>query len=284
MIEKGMEATSFVQTFANQFEREFGGKATTATNTLTAAWDTLWERTGTIQKPRSVGREVGLPVADLDRYSYHVSGNAAQNPRNPAGSAGRPGPSPPTRSRWGTHPRSAAEGNSDLRDFITGAERGMTALESQRFGRGYFAGLPTAEEIADARTKLLALQKTQEEVIKRQQDALAAETEQPLAVPGARQRYALRKIEDDLQKQLRDIDLTAGFVTPLELAEQRLKAIEESFKRMREVVPQIGEGLRQTLVPTGKTTPFYQMIEASAARYRTRPQCHPRPDRAGLPV
>ena len=147
----------------------------------------------------------------------------------------------------------------------------MTALESQRFGQGYFAGLPTAEEIADARTKLLALQKTQEEVIKRQQDALAAETEQPLVVPGARQADALRKIQDDLQKQLRDIDLTAGFVTPLELAEQRLKAIEESFKRMREVVPQIGEGLRQTLVPTGKTTPFDQMIEASAARYRQDP-------------
>ena len=38
MIEKGMEATGFVQTFANQVEREFGGKAAVATNTLTAAW------------------------------------------------------------------------------------------------------------------------------------------------------------------------------------------------------------------------------------------------------
>ena len=38
MIEKGMEATWFVQTFANQVEREFAGKATTATNTLASAW------------------------------------------------------------------------------------------------------------------------------------------------------------------------------------------------------------------------------------------------------
>ena len=38
MIEKGMEATSFVQAFGNQVEREFAGKATTATNTLASAW------------------------------------------------------------------------------------------------------------------------------------------------------------------------------------------------------------------------------------------------------
>ena len=40
---------------------------------------------------------------------------------------------------------------------------------------------------------------------------------------------------------------------------------------MREVVPQIGAGLRQTLIPTGKTTPFDAMIEASAAKYGQDP-------------
>ena len=117
------------------------------------------------------------------------------------------------------------------------------------------------------------LQKVQTDAIKRIQDAWAEENQagQALVVPGARQADALRQIQDDLQKQLRDIDLGAAFVTPLELAEQRLKAIEDSFKRMREVVPQIGEGLRQTLIPTGKATPFDAMIEASAAKYGQDP-------------
>ena len=42
MIEKGLESTSFVQiAFGNQVEHEFGGKAATATNTLTSAWQRL---------------------------------------------------------------------------------------------------------------------------------------------------------------------------------------------------------------------------------------------------
>ena len=127
------------------------------------------------------------------------------------------------------------------------------------------------ERIARAKEAYQELLKIQQEAIKRIQEQWAAEADQPLVVPGARQADALRKIQDDLQKQLRDIDLTAAFVSPLELAETRLKAIEEAFKRMREVVPQIGEGLRETLIPTGNTTPFDALIEASAAKYRQDP-------------
>ena len=43
MIEKGQESTQFVVAFANQVEREFGGKAATATNTLAAAWQRFSE-------------------------------------------------------------------------------------------------------------------------------------------------------------------------------------------------------------------------------------------------
>ena len=115
------------------------------------------------------------------------------------------------------------------------------------------------------------------------QEAWAAEAPQPeTVVPGARQADALRKIQEDLQKQLRDLDLTADFVTPLELAEAHLKAIEDAFKRMREIVPQIGEGLRHTLIPTGKPSPYDAMIEASAGEVWTRSEHHSCPRRAGI--
>ena len=41
LIEKGIDATTFVQAFGDQVEKEFGGKAATATNTLASAWQRL---------------------------------------------------------------------------------------------------------------------------------------------------------------------------------------------------------------------------------------------------
>ena len=155
----------------------------------------------------------------------------------------------------------------ELQRVLIVAERGF-AMPGEI---NWFGGMPTEQQIADARTKLLELQKIQADAIQRMRDQWAAEAEQPLVVPGARQAEALRKIQDDLQKQLRDIDLTADFVTPLELAEERLKAIEKAFENMRKIVPQIGEGLRHTLIPSGKPSPYDAMFEAAAAKYRLDP-------------
>ena len=206
MIEKGMEATSFVQTFANQFEREFGGKAATATNTLTAAWVRFGNELEQL-KASLVGGELANQLRTLTNTATTFLETLRKTRETQQADLGGPAPALP-RDLEGARTLAARQKEiTDLRDFINAAERGMTALESQRFGRGYFAGMPTAEEIAQARAKLLDLQKVQEEAIKRQQDALAAEREEPLVVPGARQAEALRTIQSDLQKQLRDIDL-----------------------------------------------------------------------------
>ena len=79
------------------------------------------------------------------------------------------------------------------------------------------------------------------------------------------------KIVEEGQKRLRDIDLQAGFLTPLDLAEQKTKAWEETTKKLGDEWNRIGEGLRRTLTPTGKTTPFDAMIERIAAEERIDP-------------
>ena len=268
MIEKGMEATSFVQTFANQVEREFAGKATTATNTLASAWQRFSNELEQFKGSLAGGELVGQ-LRDLANWAAQFLATMRQTRELQQERMGGAAPViPPEMAGMRTLEARQKEIEA-LRRTLEIGERGFAYPGEVSF----FGGMPTEKQLEEARARLLELQKMQADAIKRIQDQWAEEGQagQPLAVPGGRQADALRKIQDDLQKQLRDIDLTAAFVSPLELAEARLKAIEESFKRMREVVPQIGQGLRQTLIPTGKKTPFDDMIEASAAKYGQDP-------------
>ena len=72
-------------------------------------------------------------------------------------------------------------------------------------------------------------------------------------------------------KSLQAIDATAAFVTPLELADEKAKAWRKTMQDIREITGQIGVGLRSTLVPTGKTTPYDDLITRIAAEERIDP-------------
>ena len=76
MIEKGMDAVSFVQTFGNQVEREFGGKAATATNTLTAAWQRFANELEQLQASLRQ-RHAGRTVTRSDQFGDGPAGNVA---------------------------------------------------------------------------------------------------------------------------------------------------------------------------------------------------------------
>ena len=265
MIEKGQESTGFVVAFANQVEREFGGKAATATNTLASAWQRFANELEQFKGSLAGGELVGQ-LRDLANWAAKFLETVRQGRELRDEALGGPARSMPYEMEGMRDLQARQKEIEDLRRTVERGQQGYVLP-----GMPFIPGMPTPQQMEEARTKLLELQKTQDEAIKRMRESWAAEADQPLIIPGARQADAIRKIQDDLQKQLRDLDLTADFVTPLELAEAHLKAIEDAFKRMREIVPQIGEGLRHTLIPTGKPSPYDAMFEAAAAKYRQDP-------------
>jgi tape measure domain-containing protein len=268
MVEKGMDAVTFVQAFANQVEREFAGKAAAATNTLTSAW----ARFGN-ELEQFKGALAGGELVTLLRDAANAATSFLQSVREARQlrqeQAGGEAPVIPREMQDMPAIQARQKAIEDLRKTLEVGARGFAYPGEVSF----FGGFPTDQQLAEARTKLQALQKEQLDAIRRIQEQWAAETETPASaamLPGARTTEAIRKRYEEGLKELRAIDATAAFVTPLELAEQKAKAWHKVMQDIREEAGRIGEGLRSTLAP-GRTTPFDAMITRIAGEQRLDP-------------
>lgn len=258
MIEKGMDAVQFVQVFGNQVEREFAGKASTATNTLTSAWQRLTNELEQF-KAALLGEELTNSLRKLTDWATGFLETLRQAREERDAAMGGPARTLPPEMANIPALRARQEEIEALRRTIREEGRNLPGVTIS----GIFGGKTREEAVAEARERLLELQRVQEAAIRRMQEIWAAENERMPTMadmPGQRQLDAMRKRYEEGLKQLRALDATAAFVTPLELAEQKAKAWQKVMEDIRQIAGQIGEGLRSTLTPPGRTTPFDAMI------------------------
>ena len=252
MIEKGMDASQFVLAFGNQVEREFGGKAATATNTLTGAWqrfsNELEQFSGAL-----AGSTLVATLRDLANSATTLLETLRKGREERERAAGGPAP---------TLPRDAALSpviQARQTEIDRLAQR-IEALQTAQLvpGMGQFFA-PMIERLGNERRQLIEAQGKAAAEFQRRLGGEAGAYEGAID-PVQASADRMIKIVEEGQKRLREIDLQGAFLTPLEQAEQKTKAWEETTKKLGDEWNRIGEGLRRTLTPTGKATPFDEII------------------------
>jgi len=123
-----------------------------------------------------------------------------------------------------------------------------------------FARMGMTVEQTLARIK--ALQAEQQKIIANNAKMLESEQDVDYAAANPMRGVPdrLRKLFEEGQKALKNIDLDAQFLPALDIADLKLKSWEKTVKSIREEFDKLGPGIRQGLQPGMRTSPYDEQI------------------------
>ena len=248
LIEKGIDATTFVQAFGNQIEQEFGGKATVAVNTLASAWTRLANEFDQLKAAIAAS---GLGDALKDIYTWMArimeTWRQARAERD---------------KQLGGQPPTIPQELRGLSPAIEARDKEIARLRADALDRRDFGamlggvnvpGLSPHERSAANEARIRDLQAQQREDIARLQRQLLAEGAAPGATgpgPADTALDAITKALESGKARLRQMDIGEGLLPGLELAKEKTQEWRKVLDEVFEQVKRIPEPLLKAILPS----------------------------------